>query len=183
MKTGLILIDLQNDYFTGGAMELNGIEEAGEKAGELLSFFRGMNLPVFHVQHVSAGGDSSFFLPDTAGVEIHRSVEPLPGEMVIRKHYPNAFLKTGLRKALRSAGVERLVFCGAMSHMCVDATVRAGADLGFNCLVVHDACATTGLDFSGRTVPAPEVHASFMAALGSAYAKVVDLDEFVSLNT
>ena len=53
MKPGLILVDIQNDYFSGGRMELVGISEAGQKAGELLSIFRENNWPTFHIQHLS----------------------------------------------------------------------------------------------------------------------------------
>jgi nicotinamidase-related amidase len=72
------------------------------------------------------------------------------------------------------------VICGAMSHMCIDATVRAAADLGFGCVVIHDACATRDVEFQGRTISAQEVHGSFMAALGMAYARVLSLNEFLS---
>jgi nicotinamidase-related amidase len=64
-----------------------------------------------------------------------------------------------------------------MSSMCVDATVRAGADLGFGMTVVHDGCAAPDLEFGGTTVPGRSVHAAFMAALGSGYATLASSDE------
>jgi len=72
------------------------------------------------------------------------------------------------------------VICGAMSHMCIDATTRAAFDLGFKCMVIQDACATRNLEFGGKTIAAEQVHGSFMAALGSAYAGVLTLEEFTS---
>ena len=72
-----------------------------------------------------------------------------------------------------------MVICGAMSHMCIDATTRAAADLGFQCTVVHDACATKDLTFDGKAVPADMVHGAFMAALQPVYAKVMDLGSFL----
>jgi len=66
-----------------------------------------------------------------------------------------------------------------MSHMCVDTTVRAAFDLGFNCIVTHDACATRELSFKGVTVPAEQVHASYMAALGAVFAQVMGVDEIL----
>jgi nicotinamidase-related amidase len=180
MKTALILVDIQNDYFSGGRMELDGMETAGEKAGQLLTLFRDNQLPTFHIQHISSYEGATFFLPDTQGVEIHSAVKPRPDEPVIEKHYPNSFRETPLLDALKSAGVENVVICGAMSHMCIDATTRAAADFGFGCTVVHDACATRNLDFGKKKILAQDVHASFMAALGSAYAKVFSFSEFVS---
>ena len=180
MKTALILVDIQNDYFGGGRMELEGMEAAGEKAGQLLAFFRDKQWPTFHIQHISAYEGATFFLPDTKGAEIHSSVKPHPDEPVIQKHYPNSFRETPLLDELRSIGVENVVICGAMSHMCIDATTRAAADFGFGCTLVHDACATRNLDFGKKKILAQDVHASFMAALGSAYAKVLGCQEFIS---
>ncbi len=80
---------------------------------------------------------------------------------------------------MRSAGVDTLLICGMMSHMCVDTTVRSAFDLGFSCIVAHDACATRELVFNGVTVPAEQVHASYMAALGAVFAKVLGVDEIL----
>ena len=149
MKSGLILVDIQNDYFPGGAMELVGISEAGAKAGELLSVFRDNGWPTFHIQHLSVYEGAVFFLPDTSGVEIHDCIKPLADELVIQKHYPNSFRETTLFEELQKQGVKKVVICGAMSHMCIDATTRAAFDLGFECQVVQDACATRNLAFGG----------------------------------
>ncbi len=178
MKTGLILVDIQNDYFPGGSMELVGIREAGTKAKELLSFFRENSRPTYHIQHIAGQENATFFRPDTPGVEIHDDIKPFPDERVISKHYPNSFRETGLLEELNKDRIERLVICGAMSHMCIDATTRAAFDLGFNCVVIQDACATRNLEFGGKTIAAELVHGSFMAALGSVYAQVLGLDEY-----
>ena len=180
MKTALMLIDIQNDYFPGGKMELVGMKESSRKAQELLDLFRKHNLPTFHIQHVSLGKGAGFFLPDTEGAEIHESLKPLSTDMVIQKHFPNSFRDTDLLERLKSAHVTALVICGAMSHMCIDATTRAAADHGFKCTVIHDACATRDLQFGDTHVPAAQVHASFMSALSFAYAKVISLQTFLS---
>ena len=178
MKTGLILVDIQNDYFPGGPMELIGIQDAVTKAQELLSFFRENHWPTFHIQHISTQKNATFFRPDTLGVEIHDNIKPFPDDRVIQKSFPNSFRETGLLEELNKNYITQLVICGAMSHMCIDATTRAAADLGFHCQVIQDACATKDLDFGGKTIAAEQVHGSFMAALGSAYAQVLSLEEF-----
>jgi len=180
MKTALILVDIQNDYFKGGPMELVGMDVASTKAGKLLSHFRDHELATFHIQHVASDPSLGFFLPDTEGVELHDSIKPLPNETVIQKHFPNSFRETVLADEIRKADIGRLVICGAMSHMCIDATTRAAADSGLECVLVHDTCATRDLEFEGRTIPAQEVHASFMASLGWGYAKALTLDDFLS---
>jgi len=178
MKTGLILVDIQNDYFPGGRMALDGMEAAAENAGKLLDLFRASKWPTFHIQHISNYKGATFFLPDTKGAELNPVIAPLSGETIIQKHFPNSFRETVLLNALKTAQVEQVVICGAMSHMCIDATTRAAADLGVACVVVHDACATRDLEFEEKTVIASDVHASFMAALGSAYAQVISCSAF-----
>jgi nicotinamidase-related amidase len=173
MDKCLVVVDLQNDYFPGGKMELVGMEGAVENARILLNEFRKTRSTIIHVQHVSLSPDASFFLPGTDGAEINNRVTPHEGETVVVKNYPNSFRETSLLEILRNAHIDDLVICGAMSHMCIDATTRAAFDLGFNCIVAEDACATRDLSFNNKTIEASEVHASFMAALSSLYAKVV----------
>ena len=168
----LVLIDIQNDYFPGGKMELAGSEQAGKHAGRLLACFRARQAPVFHIQHVSTHPGATFFLPDTNGVNIHASVLPIKAETVVTKHYPNAFHKTALLQHLHESAIDTLFFAGMMSHMCIDTSVRAAFDLGFTCLVAHDACAALDLSFGGKTVSADNVHAACMAALNWIFAKV-----------
>jgi len=180
MKTALVLVDIQNDYFAGGRMELSGMDVAGETAKALLSYFRDNNWPTVHIQHISAQKGATFFIPDTDGAKIHESITPLDKDTIIQKHYPNSFRETDLYDHLTGAGVKNLVICGAMSHMCIDATTRAAADLGFSSAVVHDACATRDLEFEGKTIAAEEVHGSFMSALGMAYARVLGYKDFAA---
>lgn len=180
MNTALLIIDIQNDYFPDGAMALEGSLATGERAGVLLAAARRHSLPVIHVQHVSLRPGATFFLPGSRGVEIHESVAPLTGETVIEKHYPNSFRETGLLEKLKQLGIQELVIAGMMSNMCIDATVRAAADLGFSVRLAHDACAARALAFNGITVPAREVHAAFMAGLQGLYAKVASVEELAA---
>jgi nicotinamidase-related amidase len=172
MKPALIVIDIQNDYFPGGRMELEGSPEASAQAAKLLERFRARGLPLVHIQHVSNRPGASFFLPDSEGVNIHASVAPRAGETVLQKHFPNSFRGTRLLEHLRAEGADHLVIAGMMTRMCVDATTRAAFDLGFSCSLAHDACATRALAFGAQRVPAAQVHAAFVAALGGLYAKV-----------
>ena len=178
MKYGLILIDIQNDYFTGGKMELFGMDKAANNAKNLLDTFRKAKLPIFHVQHISNRAGAAFFLPDTEGVKLHESVAPLPNEIVVQKNFPNSFRNTSLLNHLNDANIEEVVICGAMSYMCVDATTRAAFDLGYNCVVIEDACATRNLQHKDKVIKAENVHAAFMAALAVLYAKVISLNDF-----
>ncbi len=179
MTTALILIDLQNDYFPGGTMALYKAELAVAQAASVLENFRARLAPVFHIQHIATEVDATFFLAGTTGAQIHRAVQPIAGENIVVKHFPNSFRETRLLADLRAIGATHLVFAGMMTHMCVDSTVRAACDLGFQCTLLHDACATTGLAFSDETVDAKSVQVSYLSALNDGFAKVQTTREWM----
>ena len=181
MKPALVLVDIQQDYFPKGRMEVVGAVEASQVAQRLLDHFREKDLPIVHIQHIAARPNATFLLPDTEGINFHESVKPLPNEMVIKKHFPNSFRDTGLQEYLLSGKIRELVICGMMSHMCIDATTRAAFDMGYACMVAHDACATRNLVFNGLDIPAKHVHGSYMAALGAVFAKVSSAEEIIGM--
>jgi nicotinamidase-related amidase len=166
-STALILIDIQNFYFPGGAAELVEPEKAAEQAKILLTYFRENNGLVVHVKHdFSPGG------------EIHQLVKPLDSEKVFTKKEVNAFLNTGLNDYLKQKNIEYVTLCGMQTHMCLEAGTRAAHDFGYECTVIEDACATRDLKFGDVIVKAKEVHYSTLSTLKS-YGKVVSLKEFM----
>lgn len=182
-KRALVLIDIQNDYFPGGKWELSGIEAAADNAARVLAAARAAGDLIVYVRHEFPTPEAPFFVPGSEGAKIHPKVRGLDGEPVVLKHHVNSFRETELKAILNRHGIEEIVICGAMSHMCVDAGVRAASDLGFKCVVVHDACATRDQEFGGAIVPASQVHAAFMAALQFGYAKLVTSAEYVAGRT
>jgi nicotinamidase-related amidase len=179
-KRALVLIDVQNDYFSGGRWPLSNIESAADNAVRVLAAARAAGDLVVHVRHEFPTADAPFFAPGSEGAKIHPKVRGLDSEPVVLKHHVNSFRETNLKAILDHHGVEELIICGAMSHMCVDAGVRAASDLGYKCVVVHDACATRDQEFADTVIPAAEVHAAFMAALEFGYARLVSTEEYVA---
>jgi nicotinamidase-related amidase len=180
MQEALLLIDIQNDYFPDGKMELVGMKEAATKASELLRAFRTAGKQIFYIKHLSTRSSATFFIPGTPGSDIHGIISPFPGETIIEKNYPNSFFRTELLSLLKESSVTDLVVCGAMSHMCIDTTVRAATELGFKCTVISDACATRNLKFDNEILPAKTVHAVFMASLDGMFATVMTTEEYLS---
>jgi nicotinamidase-related amidase len=180
MKTALLVIDIQKDYFEGGKYPLVNPLEAAKKAYELLQCFREHDGYHVHIQHISLSPTATFFIKGDSGSDIHDSVAHFEGEPIVYKHYPNSFRETNLLEMLKEWGIERVVITGMMTHMCVDATARAAADFGFQVLIAEDACATRDLKYGDTTIPAEHVHKAFLAALGS-YGKVMKTEEIIAL--
>lgn len=179
-KRGLIVVDLQNEYLPTGKLPLSGIEAASANAAKVIADARTKDMPVFHIRHEFANNEALVFVPGTDGVEIQAAVAPIGGEPVIIKNYINSFRETDLKQQLDARGVEEVVVVGAMSHMCVDAVVRAAADMGYPVTVLHDACATLDLEFDGVKVPAAQVHAAMMAAFAFGYGTVKSTGDYLS---
>jgi nicotinamidase-related amidase len=180
MKTALLVIDIQKDYFPGGRFPLVNPLEAAKKAYMLLQCFREHNGHHIHIQHISLKPDAAFFIKGDSGSDIHDLVAHFEDEPIVYKHYPNAFRETNLLDMLKGWGVERIVICGMMTHICVDATTRTAADFGFKVIIAEDACATRDLQYDDTTIPADLVHKSFLAALKS-YGQVMKSDEVIAL--
>jgi len=175
----LIAIDIQNDYFPGGKWALDNIETASANAARLIEAARANGDMVVHVRHEFPSTEAPFFVPGSDGAEIHPSVAPQAGEAIVTKNEINSFKGTNLKSLLDENGIEDLVICGAMSHICVDAATRAASDFGYNVTLVHDACASRDTEFDGIKVEAAANHAAFMSALGFGYANTVTVEEYL----
>lgn len=163
----LVLIDLQKaiDDPSWGA---RNNPHAEKRIQRLLFVWRQMGWPLFHIRHDSREPNSTYrpgqplhdFKPETA---------PLPGENVLAKNTCSAFASTDLADRLRSLGVPGVLVCGVITNNSVEATIRAGSDLGFRMFLVEDACFTFG---KGRFC-AQDVHDMSIANLTGEYATIV----------
>jgi nicotinamidase-related amidase len=180
MRTALIILDIQKDHFPGGKLPLVNPLEAAKKAHMLLQCFREHGGHHVHIQHISREQDATYFISGDRGTDIHDSAAHFEGEPIVYKHTPNAFLNTNLLDLLKGWKVERVVICGMMTHLDVDATARAASELGFQVLVAEDACATRDLVHGGTSIPADHVHKAALAALKS-YGRVMKSEEILAL--
>ena len=134
------------------------------------------------VQHHNTFEGAPFFVPGTEGAEIHESLKPKENEILITKTTPGCFYKTELHELLQKKSVKNLVIVGAMSHMCIDTTVREAYELGYACEVISDACATRDLEFEGKVIKAADVHAAYMGSLAFWFAKVLKTEDYLKQN-
>jgi nicotinamidase-related amidase len=180
LKTALLVIDIQNDYFPGGKYPLVNPLEAAQRAYMILQCFREQGGHHVHIQHISTEPDATFFISGDRGTDIHDSAAHFEGEPIVYKHEPNSFLNTNLLELLRGWEIERVVITGMMTHMCVDATARAASDFGFQVILAEDACATRDLKYGDTIIPAEYVHKAFLAALKS-YGRVMKSEQIIAL--
>jgi nicotinamidase-related amidase len=176
MKTQLpvlIIIDMQKCMASPAAGTRNN-PSAEQNIASLLQAWRAAEATVVHVRHISRSS-ASLFAPGQAGVEFQPKLAPLPGEHVVEKNVPDAFINTGLERWLRVRGVEELVVVGVSTNNSVESTVRTPGNLGFKTAVVADATfAFEKTDYAGVPRSADEVHAMSLANLNREYATITD---------
>jgi nicotinamidase-related amidase len=143
-KPALVVIDVQNDYFEGGAFPLWGAETTLATIEKAIRMARAKGMPVVFVQHV-ANGPSPFFNPDTPGVKLHgRMSAVIDASPVVTKRHADAFEATELHDTLQGLGADELVLCGMMTQNCVTHTaVSRRADDYRKVTVLTDASTTT----------------------------------------
>lgn len=176
IKTAVVTIDYQMDYFPGGRFPLWRAGKAIRRAGAVLAEARRLGICIFHVRHESLASDAAFLARGTSGTSLHPALGvPEDGsEPIILKHTPDAFLNTDLKSMLSSKGVQRVLWMGMISWMCVDTTVRSATANGFENYLVQDACASGWLRHGRFPIFPWTSHRAFMAAIGSHFATLVD---------
>ena len=103
--------------------------------------------------------------------QIHDTVEPLAGEIVLQKTTTDPFLSTELEQLLHGRGVQTVVVCGVLTDVCVSATARGAADRDFEVIVVEDACATMS----------EALHRAALEIIGLSFGRVVNTDEILGV--
>jgi nicotinamidase-related amidase len=171
-SAALVVIDVQRAIDHPSWGERNN-RQAEANIAALLGAWRASGRPIYHVRHDSTEAESHY-RPGQAGHEFKQEAMPRTGEAVIGKRTNSAFIGTDLEARLRSAGQTVLVVAGVITNNSVEATVRMAGNLGFETLVVEDACFTFGRrDWNGVWRTAEEVHAMSLANLAGEYARVV----------
>lgn len=178
--TAIVFIDYQNEYRTG-ALPLNDIDAVIKESQGLLQWARDKKVPVVHVFHQGAKG--GLFDVTAKRGEAISEMAPAKGEKIVAKSYPNAFQGTDLAAFLKKNGRTSVVFAGLMTHMCVEASVRAAHEQGFKAAIVASATTTRDLRSPyGETLKAETVKRASLATISDLVGAVVrDADELESL--
>lgn len=174
--TALIIIDMQKGMRSPSLPPRNN-PDAEDNIARLHTAWRAAGQPVVSVRHISRS-PSSVFAPGQSGVEFQERFMPLAHEHVVEKNVPDAFINTGLERWLHARGIRRLVIAGVSTNNSVEASARTAGNLGFETVVVADACFSfEKQDFGGTLRSAEDVHLMALANLHGEYAEVRTTEE------
>lgn len=179
-STALVVIDFQNEYFTGRMPIPDGIA-AMNKARELIRFADQAKIPVFHVQHVTPAG-SPVFARDGETVKFHPLMQPRAQDHVVQKTTVSVFASTDLDQQLKQAGIKTVIFAGLMTHACVAGGARDAAPLGYQVVVASDASATRAISrANGETIDKDNLHRAALAEIEDTFGDVMTTEQIVRL--
>ncbi|HYG57404.1 MAG TPA: cysteine hydrolase family protein [Symbiobacteriaceae bacterium] len=180
MSLALLVIDVQNDYFhDSGPYLLPDREPALACIHALLTGARAKGVPIFHIVHEQLAPDASYFRTGSEGAAIHSSIEVLPGEVKVLKHFPGSFWQTPLEAYLRRAGADTVIVCGFMTQMCCDTTTRQARERAFKTWFCSDATTARSLTYNGITVSHRQVHETTLAVM-SQFGRVATAAEIIA---
>ena len=178
-RTVLLPIDVQRG-FDDPSWPRRWNKEMEANGRRLLAYWRGSGAPIIHVRHDSVHPGSSL-APGHWGHDFRDGFAPLAGEPVVAKSVNSAFIGTDLDLRLRRLGAERIVAFGISTDMCVSTTIRTGANMGWDMVLVPEACDCFDLpDGRGGTIAAEQVHAAHVATLGFEFATLMSVDDLVA---
>jgi len=174
----LLPIDMQRGFDTGlWPRRWNAQSDANGLA--LLKRWREAGRPIIHVRHDSVI-EGSTLNPDHPGNQLRPDFEPIDGEQLVSKSVNSAFIGTDLDLRLRRLDARHVVAFGISTDMCVSTTVRTGSNMGWDMLLVADACDCFDLpDGQGGTISAEAVQAAHVATLGFEFCRVVATNDLV----
>ena len=178
MSRALLVIDVQNEYFTGAL-------PVTHPAGHLDQILKVMDaaagrIPPSVIQHHFEDPSLPFFQKGTPGWQLHPEVASRPRDVLIEKTLPGSFTGTTLQEFLQEHKIDTVTIAGYMTHMCCDTTARQAMHRGFKVEFLSDATGTLPLSNEAGEVTAEQLHQSILCSQQMMISEVIDADTLVS---
>jgi nicotinamidase-related amidase len=139
MKPALLVIDIQNKFFSLNQACSDSLKSAIEYINAAIDLFREKNLPIVIIQHKD---EEQGLVPSKSDFDVPKSVKLEPKDMRIVKTYGNSFTKTGLAEKLRELRVDTLIVTGFCAEYCVLSTYRGAQDFDLTPIILRGSLAS-----------------------------------------
>jgi nicotinamidase-related amidase len=143
MKSALLIIDVQKEFFKFGPTTTQSLNDAIEYINAAIALFREKNLPIICVQHME---EAEKLVPGIEGFDLPDALNILPSDLHIHKTYGNSFNKTSLENELRELGVDTVIITGFCAEHCVLSTYRGAQDLDLTPIILRGSLASGTLE-------------------------------------
>ncbi|MBW4645370.1 MAG: cysteine hydrolase [Goleter apudmare HA4340-LM2] len=178
MKRALLVIDVQNEYFTG-KLPVTYPSGSLDKILQVMNIAYERGLPIIVVRHTQPQADSPIFRKGSKEWELHPEVAKHHYDLLIEKNVPGSFTGTELENWLRNRGIDTVVISGYMTQMCCDTTARQASHLGFSVEFLADATGTLTFKNSAGVATDEELHRATLVAQDTFISKVITTSEWI----
>ncbi len=175
MSRALLVIDVQNEYFTG-ALPITHPAGHLEQILATMDAAQEGNVPTVVVQHHFEDTSTPFFQKDSTEWQLHSDVAERPRDLLIQKTLPGSFTGTPLAEWLEQRQIDTVTIAGYMTHMCCDTTARQAVHRGLKVEFLNDATGTLPLSNAAGDVTAEELHRSILCAQQMLLSEVLDVE-------
>ena len=178
MKEALLVIDVQNEYFSGKL-------PVTYPQGSLVNILQAMDaanaaqVPVIVIQHSSHAPDAATFRHGTYGWELHPEVKRRPRDVLIEKTLPGSFTGTSLDTWLRNRGISSVTVAGYMTQMCCDTTARQAFHTGYAVKFLSDATGTLGVTNQAGSIRDADLHRAVLVTQQMRFSQVMTTAEWI----
>lgn len=179
-RRALIVIDVQNEYFTGNMkIEYPSVEVSLPNILRAIEAAKAANLPVVFVQHDVPEG-SPVFAKGSDGWKLHPDIAALQPDHHINKEMADVFIGTDLKQWLSARNIDTLTISGYMTHNCNASTVYHAAHEGLKVEYLSDATGALSYENAGGKASAEEIHRVFNTVFHSNFAVVTTTMEWIN---
>ncbi len=178
-QRALIVIDVQNEYFTGNLpIEYPDPRQSIINIGIAMDAAYAAGIPIIVVQQTMPAGAPTFAIGSDSW-ELHSVVASRPRDHYVRKTLPSAYPETGLAQWLQEHGIDTLTVVGYMTHNCNASTINHALHNGTAVEFLHDASGTVPYTNQAGSASAEEIHRVFSVVLQSRFAAVLSTEEWL----
>jgi nicotinamidase-related amidase len=177
MKRALLVIDVQNEYFTG-ALPVSWPEGSFNNILKAVDAANAQGIPVIYIQHTSAAAGAKTFVRGANGWELHEKLKARKRDHIVEKNLPGSFTGTDLERILKSLNCDTVVISGYMTQMCCDTTARQAMHLGYGVEFLSDATGTLAFSNNAGSVTAEELHRAILVTQAARFSAVLSESEW-----
>jgi nicotinamidase-related amidase len=179
MKRALLVIDVQNEYFPGGALPITHPADSLPRITDAMDGAAEAGVPIVVIQHGTESPEAKAFVKGSRGWKLKGEVEVRKRAVVIEKTMPGSFTGTNLEAWLKENGVDTVTIAGYMTQMCCDTTARQAVHLGYQVEFLSDATGTLDLHNAAGSVSAEELQRAILVTQQARFSKVLDTQAWI----
>ncbi|OUS31592.1 hypothetical protein A9Q99_03205 [Gammaproteobacteria bacterium 45_16_T64] len=163
-KSALILVDCQNDFLAekgalySAVVDSLNANDVVRNINRSIASAREQGIPIIFTsmsftESYSEMGENPYgilatvkqsgaFVRDSWGAAIAEGINASEEDLVIQKNTMCAFKQTHLKKNLDEQGINRLIFGGLVTDLCLETSIRSAYDFGYEAISLVDCMAS-----------------------------------------